>query len=93
MSVPVTTSGAGLQLHIERIVVDGVPLSGAQARQLRGAVEAELARLFDGGVHAWRSAAVQRLAAPVVPLTTPVRPLELGRAIARSVHASLTRIP
>lgn len=82
---------SGLLLHIERVVIDGLPLTAREARQLRGALETELARLFDTGApHAWHSAALPRLAAPPLALTTPMRPVALGQAIARSVHASLT---
>ena len=82
---------SGLQLHIERIVIDGVPLSGQEALQLRRALEVELGRLFHtGGPQSWRGAALHRLSAPAVTLSTPLRPVALGQAIARSVHASLT---
>jgi hypothetical protein len=81
-----------VQLYIERIVIDGVPLSRAEAGQLRGAVEAELARLLAAGPHvAWSEAALHSVTAPAIAVGAPVRPLELGRAIAHSVHASLLR--
>lgn len=81
-----------LHLHIERIVLDGVPLSRAEAGQLRGALEAELARLLAAGPRvAWTDAALHSVPAPAITLGAPVRPLELGRAIAHSVHASLLR--
>lgn len=81
-----------MQLHIERIVIDGVPLTGAQASQLRGALQTELARLLQSGERrSWNGAALHSLSAPAVMLTAPVRPLELGRLIARSVHASLIK--
>jgi len=81
-----------VQLHIERIVLDGVPLSRAEAAQLRGALEAELARLLAHGPRvAWTDTALHSLRAPALAFGAPVRPLELGRAIAHSVHASLLR--
>ena len=39
-----TEGRANIHLHIERLVLDGVPVNGAQA--LQGAVEAELGRLL-----------------------------------------------
>ena len=75
---------------IERIVIDGVPLTAADAGLLRGALERELVRLF-GETHGWQGAAVHALQAPAVAITTPVRPADLGLAIARSVHACLQR--
>lgn len=81
-----------LQLHIERIVIDGVPLSRAQAGQLRGALQTELERLLQTGARTeWQGAALHSLSAPAVMVSAPVQPLELGRLIARSVHASLIR--
>lgn len=83
---------APLHLNIERIVLDGLPLSRMQANQLRGALEQELARLLaDGPRQDWHGAALHSVSAPAVSVTAPVQPLELGRAIARSVHASLVR--
>lgn len=89
---PAVPAPPPLQLHIERIVLDGLPLSRAQAGQLRSALEQELARLLtEGSQQDWRGVAVPRLDAPALTVTAPVRPLELGRAIAHSVHASLVR--
>jgi hypothetical protein len=88
------TARQGLTLHIGQLVIDGVAMSPAQAAQLRGALNAELttllqrhARLGAGG------GAVPALVAPTVQLSTPVRPLEMGRAIARSVYAALGKSP
>jgi len=81
-----------VQLHIERIVLDGVPLSQAEAGQLRGALQTELARLLAAGPQVpWTDAALHSVRAPAIAVGTAVHPLELGRAIAHSVHASLLR--
>jgi hypothetical protein len=86
----------GVTLHIERVVIDGVALTGAQARQLRAALEGELARLLrqDGSARLGHAGgAVPGLTAPAIQISAPLRPLDLGREIARSVYASFGKAP
>jgi hypothetical protein len=77
-----------IHLHIERLVLDGLPLSPADSTQVRGALHAELLRLIvsqglDPGLAA---GAVPSIAAP------PIHPAEgqdaraLGRQIAQSLY-------
>lgn len=85
-----------IRLHIERLVVDGLPLTPAQAARMQAALERELARLLaHGDPAAWRAGAVHAIAAaPVTPVTWDAsRPHQLGRALARSVFASLGGSP
>ncbi|OGB24077.1 MAG: hypothetical protein A3I66_11425 [Burkholderiales bacterium RIFCSPLOWO2_02_FULL_57_36] len=79
-------------LHIERVVIDGVPLTGAQAAQLRAALQGELTNLLerDGAGFLLQGGAMPRSTAPAIQVFAPVRPAELGRQIARSVYASLS---
>lgn len=83
-----------IELHIERLVVDGVsPAQAASSWVLGAAVERELAQLLasrgldpalaSGGT-------VAALRAPAMPPSTGENADALGRRIAQSVHGSLT---
>jgi hypothetical protein len=84
-----------IALHIERLVLDGLPLTAAQAARMQPALERELARLIAGGgdVRAWGAGAAQpaQPAAAAAPTMhwDATRPYQLGRALAHSVFASL----
>jgi hypothetical protein len=83
-----------IHVHIDRLVLEGVPVSTAQGPVVQAAVEAELARLLtlaDGGGPrvAWTSSTVPRVQAPGVELAARERPDSIGRRVARSVHAGL----
>jgi hypothetical protein len=87
------TMRAPISLHIERLVVDGLPLTAAQAARLQGSLERELARLIahGGDPSAWGGGAAQPAtarAATAVPWDA-TRPHQLGRAVARDVFTSL----
>jgi hypothetical protein len=78
-------------LHIDRIVMDGLPVCRAQVPALRAALEGELIRLL-GTATSERlggSRSVERLAAPALSYGPELRPAQLGRQVARSVHGSL----
>jgi hypothetical protein len=83
------TARRPITLHIERLVVDGLPLTPAQAARLQAALERELARLLvhDGDPSAW-SAEAARAATHAVTWDAS-RPQQLGRALARNVFASM----
>jgi hypothetical protein len=81
-----------VRLHIELVVLDGLPVSDGGGPHLQAAIETELARLIaDGGV----SPAFQ--AGQVVPgirghdvgVTSGVNPTELGRQIAGAVYGGV----
>jgi hypothetical protein len=83
-----------VHVHIERLVLDGLPVPPAERPLLQAAVEGELARRLaaDGassGVLA--GGAFARLAAP--PVHLPARPdaVTVGRQIAGAVHTGLAR--
>jgi len=81
-----------IKLHIERLVLDGLPASGADGPRLRAAVEAELARLLATGGLSRELAtggAVPQLPAPAISVDRGEQPGALGRAVARSVHAGI----
>ena len=81
-----------ISLHIEHMVIEGVPLSAGQAGKLRAALQQELMRLLqrDGLGGADQSGAVPMLAAPAIAMSLPFHPVQAGRQIARSIYGSLT---
>jgi hypothetical protein len=80
-----------IKLHIERLILEGLPVSHAQGPALSAALERELARLLtNGGLEsslqsggAWRSV-------PVRPFQlTAGQPPQLGRQIARAIYQGI----
>lgn len=81
-------------LHIDRLVLDGIPLAHGDSRVLGAAVEAELSRLLATGTITpalLRGEAVPRLVAPSVALPSVAAPTVLGRQIAGAVFGGLGR--
>lgn len=87
-----TARRPAISLHIERLVVTGLPLTAAQAARLQASFERELARLIAerGAPVAWGTADTARASAPApVVRWDAARPHQLGRALAGGVFASL----
>ena len=80
-------------LHIERLVVDGVPLTPVQGMQFQRALERELVRLIEGGSDCRAGGAVPALVSPAIQIPTPVHPAGLGREVAQRVFESLQANP
>lgn len=83
-----------INLHIERLVLDGLPLEHAHGPLLLAAVEAELTRLLnaDGLTGDLTSGgSVARLSAPGVEASSGSDPARLGREIANSVYGSINQ--
>jgi hypothetical protein len=81
-----------LSLTIERLVLDGVAATPAEAARIRSAVEGELHRLFVAEPVPQRlrsGSAVASLPAATVNLATRAVPEAVGRQIARAVHGGL----
>lgn len=81
-----------INLHIERLVLDGIALERGQEPLLRAAVEAELTRLLsaDGLATGLTSGgAVPRLRAGEIQLTGESNSQQLGQQIARALHGGL----
>jgi hypothetical protein len=82
-----------VRLHIERLVLDGVPLDRASGPILQAALETELARLFaEQGVPATlrQGSAVPRVSVPAVILNAGAKPAALGEQIAKAVYGGLS---
>lgn len=82
-----------INLHIERLVLDGLPVTRSQGALVQAAVEAELARLLsDGGLAStWRSGgAVPTVRADAIHLAAgESNPPQIGQQIARAVYGGL----
>jgi hypothetical protein len=81
-----------IDLHIERLILDGLPVTSLQGPQLRAAIEKELARLLveqglsdelRGGI------AVPGVRAGSIRFGRDERPERLGQSIARAVHEGI----
>jgi hypothetical protein len=79
-----------IQLHVERLVLDGLPVSSAQGHVLVAAMEAELTRLVaeQGFNHLSAGAVPQRSANPI-QVTRDTNPVQLGHQIAGSLIESI----
>lgn len=78
-----------LVIHIERLVLDGLP-SSAQGPALQAALERELAGLLaQRPLTALSSGAMPHLAAPAIKLAAGSRPAQWGRQIAQSLCTGL----
>lgn len=79
-----------LNLHIERLVLDGLPVTGAQSPRVLAAVETELTRLFrKSAIKQPPAGDQQRRPVQSIQVTPNGSPARLGRQIARAVHASM----
>lgn len=81
-----------IEVHIERLVLDGLPVSTADGPRVRAAVESELARLLAQGSVSRElisGGAVPRVDAPRISIGPHELPDAIGRAVARSVHAGI----
>ncbi|HEY8204608.1 MAG TPA: hypothetical protein VIF81_07775 [Pyrinomonadaceae bacterium] len=82
-----------INLHIERLVISGLPIARQQGPLIQRAVELELARLLSGSNSLDNSGggATPVVRAPGFDVGSQVNPANLGRQIAESVYGSITR--
>jgi hypothetical protein len=81
-----------LHLHIERVVLDGLPVKGHEGVHVQTAVESELTRLLTerGLSHELRKGgAVSRLRLAKMNIASTDRPGDVGQGIAHAVHGAL----
>ncbi|HEV3166193.1 MAG TPA: hypothetical protein VGZ22_19365 [Isosphaeraceae bacterium] len=83
-----------IHIHIEKLVLEGLPLGPGQEAQVGAAVRSELARLLaEGGLSRELTARrdVPALAAKLLAVPPPpsARPVQWGQSIARSVYGGL----
>ena len=82
---------APIHLHIDQLIVEGLPFDWRQGAALQAAVESELARLFrrDGFAGAV-SSAESDVAGGTIRLESGATTRAIGREIGRRVHAAVT---
>jgi len=85
-----SVGGAPIHLHIERLVVEGLPVDWRHGGALQSAVETELARLFrSDGFPGAASRAEADVAAGSIRLAADAGPWVIGREVGRRVYSSL----
>jgi len=82
---------SGVSLHIERLVLNGVPLASGSVMQLQLALQNELTRLLGQDGRVLAGGAMHSLTAPGFLMAGDSAPTDLGRQIAQSVYESLNR--
>lgn len=83
-----------INLHIERLILDGLTVEAGQKVLLQAAIEAELTRLLSArGVSPDLQAggAQPYVRADAIQLAAESNPTQLGLQIARSVHGSISK--
>ena len=83
-----------LNVHIERLVLDGVDLGGGQPHLLQAAIQTELLRLLSqGGLAPALSggAALARVVGPAMNVRTGGGTADVGRQIAGAVYGGIGR--
>jgi len=82
-----------INVHIERLILDGLPVARHQGPLVQAAVEAELARLLvaEGLASALKSGggATPSVPAPGIRFTSASSPTQLGQQIARAVYGGI----
>jgi hypothetical protein len=81
-----------INLHIERLVLDGLPVEHHHGPLVKAAVEAELSRLLSAAGLANSLAsggAVPAVAAPQIQLPSNNNPIQLGEQIGRAVYGGI----
>lgn len=80
-----------INLHIERLILDGLPLASRQSAFIKEAVEAELTRLLaENGLSAGlqTGGAIRSLQANSIEINAETKSPQIGEQIARSVYDS-----
>jgi hypothetical protein len=86
-----------IHVHIERLILDGLPLGPGGGGRVQAAVEAELTRLLAAGsaaeagiAQAWPAGgALPDVPAAPIQLSPGTRPAEIGGQIAASVYGGI----
>jgi hypothetical protein len=80
-----------IRVHIERLVLEALPIGHHDGPLVQAAVETELARLMSGAPLPPSGGATARVTAPAISLTPNNSPTRLGQQIARSVHGGFVK--
>ena len=82
-----------INLHIERLILDGLPVEAGHGAAIREAVETELARLLAGedSANHLSGGAVPSVRAAEIRLAQRDTPGQLGRQIAGSIYGGISK--
>ena len=81
-----------INLHIERLILDGLPVESRHGAIIRSEIETELSRLLtenNAAANGQNGGAVPAVRADAIQLTTQNSPVQLGRQIAGSIYGSI----
>jgi hypothetical protein len=81
-----------INLHIERLILDGLPIAPTQSALVQAAVEAELSRLLTaGGLHVslQSGVALPSVRADALQLSADSNPKQIGQQIAQAVYGGI----
>jgi hypothetical protein len=81
-----------ISVHIERLILDGLPIAHRDRSRLQAAIEEELARLLAAGslaVDLRMSGILPRLSGGALELTGNEEPRLLGQRIAQAVYGRI----
>ena len=82
-----------IRLHIDRLILDGLPFTMGDAGAIRAEIEAELARVLGETDLPTQSLAVEQLAIASFTLPFAAKPARLGQEFAATLGALLTSAP
>ena len=85
-----------ITIHIDRLVLDGLPLERSAGSMVQAGLEKELARLLgDHGLQSgWQQGgAVAALSAPSIALGPSAKPFEIGEAVGQAIHHAVNGQP
>lgn len=85
-------SRPNIHLHIEQLILDGLPIERSQGPLVQAAVEAELSRLLsENGLAAelQTGGAMPSVNANRIQLASGGNPAQMGRQIAQSVYSGI----
>jgi len=82
-----------IKVHIEKLVLDGLPVTRAQGPLVQAAVEAELSRLLsEGGLGSELAAGEAVPSVRAISINSVGKsPAQIGRQIARAVYGGIGR--
>jgi hypothetical protein len=82
-----------MNVHIDRLIIDGLELTPGQQRQLKTSLETSLSKLFtEQGISPAIASmnSLSRMPADAIKLTSPeIQPAHLGEQIANAVYQGL----
>ncbi len=81
-----------ISVHIERLILEGLPVTNSEGPRLQAALEKELGRLLEAhglSEELRRGGAVPRVRADALQLSQENPPDQLGQNIARAVYGGI----